>query len=68
MILDWLFGPRKYTRSDTEPTWEYSEDPVLTDHDRDHLETMAIINDIQEKLDEIIILVREMEEKEKGNE
>lgn len=63
-MFDWLFGPKKIELKDPKPMWEYSEKPVLIDYEKEHRETMAIMEDILNKLDEIKILVDEMKEKE----
>jgi len=63
MILNWLF-PKRYELPEAKPMWEYAEKPVY-DHEAEHKETMAIIKDILDKLDEIKILVDEMKEEEK---
>jgi hypothetical protein len=60
MIFD-LFKPKPYKLSEQKPMWEYSEAPY---YNKEHEETMAIIEDILAKLDEIKLLVEEMKEKE----
>jgi hypothetical protein len=54
MIFEW-FKPRKL--QEPKPMWEYSEAPY---YNKEHEETMAIIEDILAKLDEIKVLVEEM--------
>jgi hypothetical protein len=61
MIFDW-FKPRKL--SESKPTWEYSEKPVLPVYNKEHRETMDIIENILTKLDEIEKLVVEMKDKQ----
>jgi hypothetical protein len=61
MIFNW-FKPRKTELSEQKPTWEYAEEPV---YNKEHEETMDIIEDILAKLDEIKLLVEEMKEEEK---
>lgn len=61
MIFNWL-KPRRIKLSEPKPIWEYSEKPVLPDYDKEHRETMEIIEDIMKKLDEIERLVVEMKE------
>jgi hypothetical protein len=61
MIFDW-FKSKPYKLSDPKPMWEYSEAPV---YNKEHTETMAIIEDILAKLDEIKVLIEEMKEEEK---
>jgi hypothetical protein len=56
MIFDW-FKPKPYKLSEPKPMWEYSEAPY---YNKEHEETMAIIEDILAKLDEIKLLVEEM--------
>lgn len=58
MIFDW-FKPRKL--QEYKSMWEYSEEPYYS---KEHRETMAIIEDIMVKLDEIKALVEEMKEDE----
>lgn len=58
MIFDW-FKPRKL--QEYKPMWEYSEEPY---YNKEHRETMAIIEDIMVKLDEIKVLIEEMKEEE----
>ena len=59
MIYD-LF--KKRAPQETKPTWyEYSEEPY---YNKEHEETMAIIEEILVKLDEIKLLVEEMKEDE----
>lgn len=60
MIFDW-FKPRKL--QEPKPMWEYSEEPVY-DYEAGHRETMAIIHDIQDKLEEIKVLIDEMKKDE----
>ena len=60
MIFDWeWFKTRKL--QEPKPLWEYSEEPY---YNKEHRETMAIIEDIMVKLDEIKALVEEMKEDE----
>ncbi len=59
MIFGWLMP--KYTLPEQEPSWEFSEEPY---YNKEHRETMEIINDILAKLDEIKIIIGEMKEKE----
>jgi hypothetical protein len=54
MIFEW-FKPRKL--QEPKPMWEYSEAPY---YNKEHEETMTIIEDILAKLDEIKVLVEEM--------
>jgi hypothetical protein len=56
MIFDW-FKPKPYKLSEPKHMWEYSEAPY---YDKERAETMAIIQDILNKLDEIKVLVEEM--------
>jgi hypothetical protein len=56
MIFDW-FKPKPYKLSESKPMWEYSEAPY---YNKEHEETMAIIQDILYKLDEIKVLIEEM--------
>jgi hypothetical protein len=60
MIFNW-FKPKPYKLSEPKPMWEYSEAPY---YNREHAETMAIIEEILDKLDEIKALVEEMKDKE----
>ena len=59
-IRFWNWGKEKVQEQDT---WEIAEKPVI-DYEAEHRETMAIMEDILKKLDEIKILVDEMKEKE----
>jgi hypothetical protein len=56
MIFDW-FKPKPYKLSEPKPTWEYSEEPI---YHKEHRETMEIIQDILDKLDEIKVLIGEV--------
>lgn len=58
MLFDWLniFHKPKETSD-----WEYSEQPI---YEKEHRETMAIIEDILVRLDEIKVLIDEMKDKE----
>jgi len=60
MIFGW-FNPKYTPLPEPEPTWEFSEEPY---YNKEHRETMEIINDILAKLDEIKIIIGEMKEKE----
>jgi hypothetical protein len=60
MIFDW-FKSKPYKLSEQKPMWEYSEKPY---YNKEHRETMAIIDDILVKLDEIKAIIDEMKEKE----
>jgi hypothetical protein len=66
-MFDWLFPKSKLKLKDPTPTWEYSEKPVLVDYEKEHRETMAIMEDILKHLDELKILVDELKTKEKEN-
>jgi hypothetical protein len=55
MIFGWMTP--KYTLTEQESTWEYSDEPY---YNKEHEETMAIIQDILDKLDEIKVLIEEM--------
>ena len=63
MIFDW-FKRNKHQELNLE--YEYSEKPVY-DYEEGHRETMAIIHDIQEKLDEIKVLIDEMKNDNTSN-
>jgi hypothetical protein len=58
MIFNW-FKQRKTELSEQKPTWEYAEEPV---YNKEHRETMEIIQDILDKLDEIKELIGEVKE------
>jgi hypothetical protein len=61
MIFNW-FGP--YTKpklQEPKHMWEWTERPV---YNKEHRETMEIIEDILVKLDELNDLIREMKDKE----
>ncbi len=60
MIFEW-FKSKPYKLSEPKPTWEYSE---VSYYNKEHEETMAIIEDILAKLDEIKLLVEEMKQNE----
>jgi len=59
MIFGW-FKPRKL--QEPKPMWEYAEEPY---YDKEHRETMQIIEDILAKLDEIKLLVDEIKNEDK---
>jgi hypothetical protein len=61
MIFNW-FKRRKTELSEQKPTWEYAEEPF---YNKEHRETMEIIQDILDKLDEIKELIGEVKEEEK---
>lgn len=54
-----LFWKRSKSQVQEQDTWEIAEKPVI-DYEADHRETMAIIEDILRKLDEIKVLIDEM--------
>lgn len=62
MIFDW-YKPKSIRTVTTKDSYEYeySEKPY---YDKEHRETMAIIEDIMVKLDEIKLLVEEMKKDE----
>ena len=60
MIFGWIRS-KSYKLSEPKPMWEYSEAPY---YNKEHEETMAIIEDIIAKLDEIKLLVEEMKKDE----
>jgi len=64
MIFNW-FNPKPYKLAEPKPMWEYAEAPV---YDKEHRETMEIIQDILDKLDEIEKLVIEMKDEKEKNE
>jgi hypothetical protein len=55
MIFGWFKS--KYILPEEETPWDYIESPY---YNKEHVETMAIIEDIIAKLDEIKILIDEM--------
>jgi hypothetical protein len=66
MIFNWLFRnekPNLPSKNSTQWEYEYIEKPVYN-HEEHHKETMAIIQDILDKLDDIKRLVDEMKENE----
>jgi len=66
VIFNWLFRNEKLnlpSKNSTEREYKYIVRPVY-DHEAHHKETMAIIQDILDKLDEINALVEEMKDKE----
>ena len=60
MIFGW-FEPRARKLQEPKPMWVYSEAPY---YNKEHEETMDIIEEILVKLDEIKLLVEEMKEDE----
>jgi hypothetical protein len=60
MIFGW-FKPKCTPQPKPETPWEFSERPY---YNKEHRETMEIVNDIIAKLDEIKIIIGEMKEKE----
>ena len=61
-IRFWKWGK---VESQEHSPWEFAESPTLIDYEAEYRETMAICQDIINKLDEIKILVDKMKEKEK---
>lgn len=58
-MLSWL---KLFNRSaERESPWEYAEEPI---YEKEHRETMAIIEDILAKIDEIKMLVDEIKDKD----
>lgn len=53
----WKWGKEKAQEQDS---WEFAEKPTLITYSQEHRETMAIIEEILNKLDEIKLLVDEM--------
>jgi len=63
MIFD-RFKPRKL--QEPKPMWEYAQKHAENPYyDKEHRETMAIIEDILTKLDEIKLLVDEIKNEDK---
>lgn len=56
-IRFWKWAKEKAQEHDT---WEFGERPTLIDYEAEHRETMEIIEDILQKLDEIKVLIDEM--------
>lgn len=59
-----LFWKRSKSLVHEQDTWEIAEKPVV-DYEKEHRDTMEIIEDILKNLDEIKVLVDEMKEKGK---
>ena len=60
-IRFWKWGKKE---AQEQSPWEFAENPTLIDYEAEHRETMAIIEDILNKLDEIKVLIDEMKAKE----
>lgn len=59
MIFNW-FGPKKYSTVEQNPIWEYSEQPIVVNNfNAEHEEIMSLIASIEQKIDELKILIDE---------
>lgn len=54
-----LFWKRSKSQVQEQDTWEIAEKPVV-DYEKEHRDTMEIIEDILKNLDEIKVLINEI--------